>query len=81
MVTRHAIAGHYIDQDLMTAMYRVMVGTRDPMLAIPQVMACKICYEEADYQCEVVVAVAVKQDVITQDVTAQDAMMARSCQL
>jgi hypothetical protein len=42
VATRHAITGHYTNQDVMTAMYRAMVGTRDPMVAIPRVMACKI---------------------------------------
>ena len=49
VVTRHAITGHYINHDAMAAMYRVIVGTRHPMVAIPQVMACEIHCAEADY--------------------------------
>ena len=45
----HAITGHYTNDDAMTAMYyRTMVESRDPMLAIPQVMACEIYHAEVD---------------------------------
>ena len=71
METQYAIIGRCIDQ--MTAMYRAMVETADPMVAIPQVMACKIRYVEADYRCEVAMAAEVKQGAV-RDVMVQDVM-------
>ena len=79
VASRHAITGHYIDHGVTTAMYRVMVVTRDPMLAIPQVMACRIRFVVADYQCEIALTAAVKQDAIIRDVVAQEVVMDRGC--
>ena len=81
LATRYAITGYYINQVVMTAMYRAMVGERDPMVALARVMACELenRYAKADYHYEI--AVEAKRDAMTRDVKAQDVMMARDCQL
>ena len=49
VANQYAITGRYINQDMMTAMFRAMVETRAPMIAMARVMECKNCYAEADY--------------------------------
>ena len=59
VAARYAITGHYINWDMMTAMYRAMVGTADPTVAILREMACKIRYA-AEYRYETAVAAVAK---------------------
>ena len=57
----HEITGDHMNQDAMTAMFRVIVG----------VVACEIRYAKADYQCELAMTAAVKHYAVIQDVNAQ----------
>ena len=74
MASRHAITGHYINYDVIVAMYRAMFGTANSMVAILRVMVCKIRHVEEDYQGRVAMDAAVNRDAITRNVMVQGVM-------